>query len=386
MEPSRSNTIAATARFDVRGKIVRCLRYFGLWTIVVGLFAAQWYTHDALFSEGHPWPMIEYLRWSIMEWYAWALLAPLVFWLAALCPIDSPLRLRFLFVHLVASVAVTCLAVVAGAEASHLFLPDKPPLDEQLVQFFSKHVAMGYITYWVLVALRQALHFFREKNRRELEASQLAAELAQSRLQVLKMQLQPHFLFNTLHAIATLIDEEPSAAEEMLLRLSELLRAFLEDYQGQEISLGHELALIDLYLGIQRTRFKDRLTTRVHAAPETLDCAVPSLILQPLVENAIQHGIGRNVGQDSIEIESSRQGNDLCIEIRNRNSALEHLPEGFSRRGIGLSNSRLRLKELYGDAAQIQLVAMLPRGVICRLRLPMRRMVPGVSPYVGAAA
>jgi two-component system, LytTR family, sensor kinase len=366
----RASAIATEATPGVRGIALRCLRYVGVWSIVVVLFAAQWYTHDALLGE--PWPMEDYLRWSMVEWYTWAALAPLVFWLAARYPIDSPLRPRFLGVHAVASAGVTLLAVIAGAVVAHALEPGS--LDDQLAQFFAKHVAMGFITYWVLVALRQAVHFHREKNRKEIQSSRLAAELAQSRLQVLKMQLQPHFLFNTLHAIATLIDEDPAAAEEMLLRLSELLRAFLEDYEGQEIPLSHELALIDLYLGIQRTRFKDRLTTRVHAAPDTLDCAVPSLILQPLVENAIQHGIGRNVGEDSIEIESIREGDILCLEVRNRNSALERTSDGLSRRGIGLSNSRLRLKELYGDTAEIRLVALRPRGVACRIRLPFRAL------------
>lgn len=349
-------------------------RHLVLWAAVVALFAAQWYAHDWLFSSGHPWPAIEYVRWSFLRWLAWIPLAPLVFRLAERFPIDAPLRLRVLGLHLAASVAVTTLSVATGALLSHWLLPDQPPFEDQLRHFAGKHALVDFLVYWVLVSIRQTMHFYREKNRRELESSRLATELAQSRLQVLKMQLQPHFLFNTLHTIGTLIDEDPAAAEEMLLRLSELLRAFLEDYRGQEIPLGHELELVDLYLGIQRMRFKDRLTTRIHAAPETLDCAVPNLILQPLVENAIQHGIGRNVGEDCIEIDSRIDGDELCLEVRNRNSALERISAGTYRRGIGLSNSRLRLRELYGDAAQIQLTAVAPHGVACRVRLPLRRL------------
>ncbi len=117
------------------------------------------------------------------------------------------------------------------------------------------------------------------------------------------MQLHPHFLFNTLHAISTLISDDAAAAEDMLLRLAELLRTYLEDDDRQEIALKRELELIDLYLGIQRMRFKDRLTTRIDVAADTVDCMVPALILQPLVENAIQHGIGKHVGNDTIEID-----------------------------------------------------------------------------------
>jgi LytS/YehU family sensor histidine kinase len=138
--------------------------------------------------------------------------------------------------------------------------------------------------------------------------------------------------------------------------------------------LRHELELVELYLGIQRTRFRDRLTTQIRLAPDTLDCAVPSLVLQPLVENAIQHGIGRNIGEDSIEIESRLEGDRLCLEVRNRNSVLERISGGLHRRGIGLSNSRLRLKEIYGDAAEIHLIALTPRGACCRVRVPIRRI------------
>jgi two-component system, LytTR family, sensor kinase len=200
--------------------------------------------------------------------------------------------------------------------------------------------------------------------------------------------MQPHFLFNTLHAIVTLLDEDKLSAEDMLLRLSDLLRAFLEEYDGQEISLRQELTLLDLYLGIQRTRFKDRLTTRIYVAPDTLDCAVPSLILQPIVENAIRHGIGQHVGADCIEIESRREGDILSLDVRNRNSTLATGAADSAGHGIGLSNTRLRLKELYGDAAQIKLDMLWPHGVACRIRMPFRELddvdeAPEVAPQEG---
>ncbi|MGN6482590.1 sensor histidine kinase [Luteibacter sp.] len=217
------------------------------------------------------------------------------------------------------------------------------------------------------------MRFREEKTQRELEASQLESQLADSRLQVLRTQLQPHFLFNTMHAIATLLHEDVTSAEDMLLRLSDLLRAFLEECRGQEITLRQELVLLDLYLGIQRTRFKDRLDTRIYIAPDTLNCAVPSLILQPIVENAIQHGIGKRVGDDCVEIESRRDGDSLVIEVRNRNSTLEATEsDAADGHGIGLSNTRLRLGELYGKAGQAELHMLWPRGVACRLRMPFQ--------------
>ncbi|MGO1070356.1 sensor histidine kinase [Lysobacter sp. CA199] len=345
-------------------------RYLGLWSAVVVVFALQGFVHDAFFAE--LWSIFDYLRWSMIQWYTWAALAPWVFRLAARYPIQSPGRWRALFVHLLAGIGITALALVIGAAVSTLFEPSS--FAEQLLQFVGRHAATGLLTYWALVLLQHSLRLRAERARRMVEASRLAAELARSRLQVLKTQLQPHFLFNTLHAIITLLDEDKRSAEDMLLRLSELLRAFLEDYDGQEISLRRELDLLELYLGIQGQRFKDRLTTQIYVAPGTLDCAVPSLLLQPIVENAIRHGIGQRVGADRIEIESRREGDSLCIEVRNRNSTLEsgQAPADTSGHGIGLTNTRLRLRELYGQAAELRLDMIWPEGVSCRIRLPFR--------------
>ena len=345
-------------------------RYLGLWTAVVVLFAMQNFVADAL--NGRTWPAWDYLRWSGIRWYTWAAVAPVVFRLAERYPIHASLRLRGLGAQLIASMAVTLLVLVIGAFVSTAFEPSS--FDTQLRYFLGFYVATGLLTYWALYAVQRAVQFYEEKTHREVEASQLATELAQSRLRALKSQLQPHFLFNTLHAIATLLDEDTLSAEDMLLRLSDLLRAFLEDYDGQEVSLRRELVLLDLYLGIQRIRFKDRLTTQIYVAPDTLDCAVPSLILQPIVENAITHGISKRIGVDCIEVESRREGDTLCIDVRNRNSTLEAGVAPASGHGIGLSNTELRLRELYGDVAQVRLDMIWPEGVVCRLRLPFREI------------
>ncbi|MBN6149362.1 histidine kinase [Xanthomonas sp. AmX2] len=342
-------------------------RYLSLWTAVVVAFTVQGYLYDMVNSGSHRWALTEYMRWSMIQWYTWAALAPLVFRLGERYPIRPPLRLRSLGPQLLASGGVTLLAMIAGAFVS------KGDFSEQLWQFLSKHFAIGLLTYWGLLAIQQALHYRSESDRRELEAGRLATQLAQSRLQALKTQLQPHFLFNTLHAIVTLLDEDTASAEDMLLRLSELLRALLEEFDGEEITLRHELTLLDLYLGIQRKRFGDRLSTRLYIDPATLDCAVPSLMLQPIVENAIQHGIGRHAGADRVEIESRREDGHIWIEVRNRNSTLDTSSEPAGH-GIGLSNTRLRLKELYGDDAQIRLDITWPQGVVCRVRLPFREL------------
>ncbi|MBD9471110.1 histidine kinase [Pseudoxanthomonas sp. PXM01] len=354
---------------------VRLSRYLALWSFVVLVFAMQGCVNDAV--NAHLWPPTTYLRWSAVQWLTWAALAPLVFRLGEQHPIPFPLQVRPLLRHVGYSLGVTLLAMAIGALVSSLFEPSG--FGSQLGQFISKHFAIGLLAYWALLAVQQLLHYQAEKARRELEATRLATELAQSRLQVLKSQLQPHFLFNTLHAIVTLLDEDKLSAEDMLLRLSELLRAFLEDYDGQEIPLRRELELLELYLGIQRRRFKDRLTTRIHVAPDVLDAAVPSLVLQPIVENAIRYGIGQHVGDDCVEIECRREGGVLCIDVRNHNSTLDEGGHAGGH-GIGLSNTRMRMRELYGDDASLRLDLIVPRGVACRLRLPFRELDDDVLP------
>lgn len=345
-------------------------RYLGLWSVVAVAFAVQHMLFDAIVGP-EVWSPFAYLRWSLIQWFTWAALAPWVFRLSARHPVRPPLRLRGLGRQALLSVGVTALALAIGAAVSTLFEPSG--FGEQLAYFVGQHAATGLLTYWALLAIQHSLHFRAEQSRRELEAGELARQLAQSRLQVLKTQLQPHFLFNTLHAIVTLLDEDQRSAEDMLLRLSELLRAFLEDYDGQEISLRRELDLLELYLGIQRKRFQDRLDARIYADPEALDCAVPSLLLQPIVENAIRHGIGRRVGADRVEIECRRENGELRIEVRNRNSELTP-GESAQGHGIGLSNTRLRLRELYGERAQLRLDALWPQGVACRIALPAREI------------
>jgi two-component system, LytTR family, sensor kinase len=341
-------------------------RYLGMWGVVALVFAWQGYMRDSLM--GHTWDVSDYVRWSVIEWYTWPALAPLVFRLGEHYPIRLPLKFSELWIPFLGSVGMTGLALLIGASVSTF--TESSSFAEQWRQYVGQHAATGLLTCWALFAIQQAMQFREEKARRELEASRLASELAQSRLQVLRTQLQPHFLFNTMHAIATLLHEDVLSAEAMLLRLSDLLRAFLEECQGQEITLRQELVLLDLYLGIQRTRFKDRLETRIYIAPDTLACAVPSLIMQPIVENAIRHGIGERVGDDCVEIESRRDGDSLVIEVRNRNSTLEPDGSATEGHGIGLSNTRLRLSELYGHAGQVELHMLWPRGVACRIRVP----------------
>ena len=341
----------------------RWMIWFAGWTVVVLLFAGQWYTYDAL--HGGAGPAFQYLRWSMQEWYTWALLSPVVLWLAMRYPFEPRRPARTLPIHIVASLAITGAALFVEAVASHLAEPDSGTLGAMFLHLVSKHTAISLLTYWALVGIAQMWH-------REVRASQLETQLAKAQLSALRMQLNPHFLFNTLYAIGTLIHEDPAGAEDMLIRLGQLLRASLAEEDVQEIALRRELEFLEWYLGIEQARFQERLTIQLSVDDDALDCAVPSLVLQPLVENAIRHGIARHTGHDTVVIRGRRDNGLLELEVRNSNSVLDPTPDEALQRGVGLSNTRERLARLYGAAGALRLKRLDPRGVAVMIQLPAR--------------
>jgi LytS/YehU family sensor histidine kinase len=226
------------------------------------------------------------------------------------------------------------------------------------------------LTYWLLVGLRHAADYYNKYKDRELKATQLEARLAQAQLQVLKMQLQPHFLFNTLHAISALVHKDVEAADRMITRLSEFLRLTLESVGMQEIELKGELESLDKYLEIEQVRFGDRLTVVRSIDPETLDLLVPNLILQPLVENAVRHSVAPRAAGGRIEIRARRKGDSLLLEVEDDGPGLPSAPVV---EGVGLANTRARLEQLYGSAQSMELAP--DRGFRVKLSLPARTAV-----------
>lgn len=226
------------------------------------------------------------------------------------------------------------------------------------------------LVYGGIVAAHSAITYYRKFHERELHAVALEKRLTEARLQALQMQLNPHFLFNTLNAIATLMHTNVDAADRMLVRLSELLRYALDSTDEQEVPLRQELDFLTRYLEIQRTRFGERLVIRHEIAPETLDARVPNLILQPLVENAIEHGIEPRARAGEIVLRSQLADGVLKIEVCDDGQGLA--PGTTPKDGIGLSNTRARLQQLHGDQQRFEIVPNTPRGVIVRLEMPFR--------------
>jgi LytS/YehU family sensor histidine kinase len=221
------------------------------------------------------------------------------------------------------------------------------------------------LVYWIIVLTSHAAVYYQRYREGELRASQ-------AQLQALKMQLHPHFLFNALHAISALVHSDPDAADKMIARLGDFLRLTLDASATQEVPLRRELEFLNCYLEIERVRFNDRLTTSLEVDPRVLDCRVPNLILQPLVENAIRHGVSQRAAHGHVEVRAERRGDALRLEVRDNGAGLSNASACRANKGgVGLSNTRARLQQLYGSAYRFELADDPRGGAIATLEIPL---------------
>jgi signal transduction histidine kinase len=338
---------------------------FACWTLLALLFASQTLLYYA-YAGNHvsSWRVVAP---ALADWYLWAALTPAIAWLARRAPIVSPRWPRALLVHVPASIAFAVLKLGLRVGVGRLSPALATPAFRVLVlaQFH-----LNLITYFVIAGLAHAVDYYRKYQERERRASQLEARLAQAQLEVLRMQLHPHFLFNTLHAISTLVRSDPDAAEQTIAQLSDLLRLTLDNIGREKIPVKDELEFIDRYLAIQQTRFGARLTVRQRVDPGVLDALVPSQILQPLVENAIRHGIGPRAKGGAVDIDvSERHG---CVVIRVSDDG-RGMPAGGAAAltlGVGLTNTRARLAELYGPGDHLTLSSDPLGGFVAEIAVP----------------
>jgi signal transduction histidine kinase len=345
---------------------------FAIWT-GLGLFLwSQDLARATYFGDPTPW-WRSLASWLVGVWIN-ALATPWVFALAERFPIERARWLRRSALHLAASVAYAAFALVAVAAVSAwlgFFGGIAPVSFRQVLSLGLVVSGHGDLTaYWGLVGVHHALRYYRGLRRRERETLELEAELARAQLGALKVQIQPHFLYNTLNAIAVLVRAgRGDDAEEMLARLGELLRRVLDDVDAQQVSLRRELEYVQLYLSIEQVRFGERLVVQTDAAPGTLDAQVPQLGLQPIVENAVRHGVGRSASPVTIRIAARRAGEHLEVEVADDGPGLAADP---SPGGIGLANTRARIATLYGAAGSLTIAPSAPRGVMVRMDVPFR--------------
>jgi signal transduction histidine kinase len=227
------------------------------------------------------------------------------------------------------------------------------------------------ITYWAIVGLSHAVLYYRESRDRALRGSQLETRLIRAQMAALQQQLQPHFLFNTLQAISTLMRRDVEAADRTLMSLSDLLRITLENAGQQEVTLRAELDFLSKYLGIEQTRFADRLVVRFDIDPEALDTLVPSLLLQPMVENAIKYGVALKAGPGHIEISARHDHGKLWIQIRDDGVGLSESGLAALQKGIGVSTTRARLQHQFGADFRFEFHRQEP-GVAVVIAVPWR--------------
>ena len=308
--------------------------------------------------------------------YVWAALTPLILWLSRRFPIDRTNWHRRLTVHFVASIAIGFATRVLHDLMSFSLLADagrRLSLTRLLlnVYFMSDYAIM---IYWLVLLVAYAFAYQKRYREGEVRATRLEAQLAQAQLQALKMQLHPHFLFNTLHSISALIHKDADAADKMIARLGDFLRLTLENSGTQEVSLGQELEFLKCYLEIERIRFRDRLTVQLDIEPRTLEARLPNLILQPIVENAIRHGISPRTSPGRIEIGAKKLNGNLQIAITDNGPGLNSNSNSGSivKEGVGLSNTEARLKQLYGANHRLDLSNTSKGGLTVVLEIPFR--------------
>jgi two-component system LytT family sensor kinase len=304
------------------------------------------------------------IRMSLAEIYVWALVAPLVMKLARRFPFRRATLWRSLPVHVVAGLGISVVKLIVDQQLRLLLFGFR-----NYVLITS--LAPNLLFYWGIVAAAHGFSYYRSSKERELRASQLEARLAHARLQLLQMQLHPHFLFNTLHTISELVHEDPETADRMITGLSELLREALAASATREVPLRRELELLERYLEIQRARFGDRLTVEIDVEPRALDALVPHLALQPIVENAIRHGIGSRSAHGRVRISAACASGSLQIDVKDDGRGLEQEAEDIVE-GIGLGNTRERLLALYGDDGRVAMRSSPEGGVVTTVIVPLR--------------
>lgn len=348
---------------------------FGAWTLLALFSTAILFGLNRMLN-GHA-ALAAILSGQLMDFWIWAALTPIVFLVSRRFPLNRKPVALAAAVHTGNFLALSFLHSVLVA-ALHGPLQYAPP------QYHGSLLALRFLEnlfndawmYWPLVCIQALIDSQARARERDRAAARLETELTRARLDLLRAQIHPHFLFNALHAISALIRVDRLAAEDMVADLAELLRASFADPAVQETTLQNELELVRCYMRIQSRRFGDRLAVSYRIAPDTCDAAVPVLVLQPLVENAVVHGISPAVRPCTVEVTSVRHGNELLLRVTDDGVGLESplCP------GVGLSNIERRLAELYRERQSFALTERDGGGVVATVRIPYRSLEPGRVP------
>jgi sensor histidine kinase YesM len=352
------------------------LLVFGICLVVSSLATIAFYVGGL--EKGYTWPYA--IAMQSIHWTLWASFYPILYGLIRRFPLEPRRRVRSLLTYILATPVIIFLHAAIYFTLVYRMIDQQG--EHRIDPFASISAFLWGLTtldfsyrvlgYSFLLSFTCAMDYNERYKDNALKTSRLETQLAHAQLDALKMQLQPHFLFNTLNAISALLHKDPDAADRMIARLGDFLRLTLENDSGHEVALSQEVEFLKAYLSIEEVRFQDRLTTKIDIAPETQGACVPNLILQPLVENAIRHGVSRLVGPGHIEITAARQGDRLHLVVKDNGPGWANGNGQTRAGGVGVSNTRQRLSQLYGDRYRLEFAGPPGQGCTVTLEIPFR--------------
>lgn len=351
---------------------LRLLFGFAVWTLLGLSFALS--TYLGARQDNVQLSLKRTISGYLADFLLWGMLSPLIFRLARRFELRDHFPRNLLF-HIAVSIVLSFVVLSAAVPLYwYLGYPNLARNPTLLTLYRNSAFSIYYFhqgltIYWTTLVVAHAIRYYRELREKEAKASQLTAQLAQAQLQALRMQIHPHFLFNTLNSIAALLHKDVEAADIMIARLGDFLRLTLTKSDDQTVDLEQELEFLRCYLDIERTRFADRLIVEMEVEPQVLGVAVPNLILQPIVENAIRHGVARQTSSGRIKIRGFKKNGRLIMQVEDNGPGLQ-ASDNDGPDGIGLNNTRARLDKFYGENYELKIANSLPRGVTVTLEIP----------------
>lgn len=345
--------------------------YIGVWLLIGTMSGIVWHLS---YTEGNPYTLPEIIWAKSDLWLIWGVFTVVILWLGYHFRVESPHRFRNSLILFGGSLVVVLLYLYLYGVHVSLFLGQAPGRAFGFARYewaVKSYFTYWFLVYWTIIAIEHVSGYYRRFIDREIQKSQLQQQLVEAQLESLKAQLHPHFLFNSLNTVAAMIeDDQPGKARETVNRLAELLRLSLEASRSQKVTLEKEFAFAERYLQLIRERFADILTFSIEIEPSVQTARVPGLVLQPLVENAIKHGIAVSDTACRVAVRARQRQDQLEICVSNTRSEQksEFATEGT---GVGLTNLRTRLAQLYGDEASVELQTDIDGETRAVVQLPL---------------
>lgn len=322
---------------------------------------------------------LEEQTFMLMRIYLWVFVGFIIYKISILFPFNEKRWKSSLIVHIIGSFIISLFHVYLNYFGSYLlkiiyfhrfnFYGMGLTINNVIMSFYKYNL----LVYWIMLGASIAFNYYRQLKKREIEAAQLESQLTRAQLNSLKMQLHPHFLFNTLHTAIGLMNKDIEAAKDILTLLSDLLRITLTFTDQQEISLKKEMEFIDKYLEIQKIRFGEKLNIKTDINQDTLNAAVPAMILQPITENAISHGISPYKRPGHLKVSSKRKNEYLILEVHDSGNPIQSYEKIEKSDGIGIKNTIDRLNKLYGKKYTFELINSSLGGLLVKISIPFKK-------------